>query len=37
MDSETAIDQTNAKIAEAQKGMKDAQSVYESYLAGLNL
>lgn len=37
MDSETAIDQTNGKIAEAQNAKKDAQSAYESYLADLSL
>ena len=33
MDSETAIDQTSAKITEAQKSVKDAQSAYEAYIA----
>jgi len=37
MDSETAIDQTSSKIIEAQKGAKDAQSAYESYLGNLSL
>ena len=37
MDSETAIDQTSAKIADAQNARKDAQSAYDSYLAELKL
>jgi len=37
MDSETAIDQTSAKIIEAQKGAKEAQSAYESYIGNLSL
>ena len=37
MDSETAIDQTSAKIIEAQKGLKDAQASYESYIGNLSL
>ena len=37
MDSETAIDQTAAKIVEAQAARKDAQEAYDSYLAGLEL
>jgi hypothetical protein len=37
MDSETAIDQNETKIAEAQKNAKDARSAYESYIAGLSL
>jgi hypothetical protein len=37
MDAETAIDQTSAKIAEAQKAVKEAQAAYEGYLASLNL
>ncbi len=37
MDSETAIDQTASKIDDAQKGVKDARSAYESYIAGLSL
>lgn len=37
MDSEASIDQTDAKIAEAQNARKDAQSAYEGYLATLAL
>ena len=37
MDSEAAIDQVAAKIADAQAAKKDAQAAYESYLAGLTL
>jgi hypothetical protein len=37
MDSETAIDQAAATIADAQKAAQDAQSAYEGYLANLTL
>ncbi len=37
MDSETAIDQTEAKISDAQKAVQDAQASYDSYIAGLNI
>jgi hypothetical protein len=37
MDSEAAIDQTVAKIDDAQEAKKKAQSAYESYLAELSL
>ena len=37
MDSETAIDQTAGKIAEAQKTRAEALSAYERYLAELSL
>lgn len=37
MDSETAIDQTNSKIEDAQKAVQDAKKAYEDYLNNLNL
>jgi hypothetical protein len=37
MDSEGAIDQIEAKIAETQKNLRDAQESYGAYLANLNL
>jgi hypothetical protein len=37
MDSESSIDQTAGKIAEAQSIKKEAQSAYETYLAELSL
>jgi hypothetical protein len=37
MDAETAIDQTDAKIADAQKAVQDAQKAYEAYIGGLDL
>lgn len=37
MDAEAAIDQTSAKIADAQKAAQDAQKAYETYLDGLAL
>ena len=37
MDAETAIDQANAKIDDAQKSAQDAKSAYDLYLAALSL
>jgi hypothetical protein len=37
MDAETSIDQTGAKITDAQKAATDAQKAYEAYIAGLSL
>jgi hypothetical protein len=37
MDSEAAIDQTSTKIEQAKNTRKEAQTTYESYLAGLSL
>ncbi len=37
MDSESAIDQTDTKIANAQKAVQEAQKAYEAYIGGLNL
>jgi hypothetical protein len=37
MDAETAIDQTAAKAAEAQKALQAAQKDYDSYIGGLSL
>ena len=37
MDAEAAIDQTAAKINDAQKAVQDAQAMYEGYLVNLNL
>lgn len=37
MDAETAIDQTNTKLMDAQKAVQDAQKAYEAYIGGLSL
>jgi hypothetical protein len=37
LDAETAIDQVNSKIADAQKEVQDAKVAYEAYLRDLNI
>jgi len=37
LDAETAIDQVNAKIADAQKEVQDAKTAYEAYLRDLSI
>lgn len=37
MDAETAIDQADARIADAQKAAQEAQRAYETYIGGLDL